>query len=996
MGYSRSALPAIGWSLTTKTCDHNPATMSTYGMDSHDLTLLACCVEVEPWDLAVVRLRGRDGCGGSSRTRSWPGLCGAAAGDSSVPLVATVRHREGQCVVIPRESVSEFVRRQQHDAGAALTSQGSGSGDEAEEEASWAALRLPTAGPVGAVFSIIAAAGLEALVLAAPLIGKPRVLVRTISLVAVASALVAMGFAVGPATRLCPAPPPGLGRKNEEVDTSAVASAGVWTRAEPDEVYDEGNRIDDMWPGGHAPPYAVRFDSGTGIFVDIRIPTSSDASSARSLEASCAGICRPHLDGSAARRHGVVGLQPRAPGEPRLDEDMASWEQLASGNSMTLELASPAGLRCGYWLFAGGLFARVVGPPLGEGLAGHYCCKDVAQLRRLRGDAVDIELRTQYEAILGKVERPGLLRVLRSSSTPAAVGTLLYDAVSLEEGSIEVDVEVGLVVHRFPGGAEQRWRIVRMVDDPFTPTGRPPMESDVTVIGVQSSDGCHNSSRASTTWSVDPPQMNGTVDNAGKVPDRSKAERGQKDQRQDFSRSPSLILFDNVPRVARGPAHNRSVSSYEKVLRNKDASSSRSRSKQKDQENGKRRKDSRSHSAKERKERERSRSRSRSRRREREMKKEKDRARDRGREKHNRETYHERDRAKGREREKDWDRDKKHNREKDKEKGNGADSERRRRNDNRSRSGCRDDEKRRRKSCSRSRRPEINRSCPCTRSRDREREKERPRLWSRDREREKERPRSRSRDREREREKEREKEKAKARQSRSRSPKGKSSRGGFDQREPQEDGVAIAAASTLTLAIKQQPSPMQLLDLPATASGYATLTPEVEAFISQNPVEPHAAQRLRSLPPDMQRLVIERGSLFGARDPSAVLLSRVRDAMVGGVQGMGLGIPAPPPMNILGMHPGVETLISRYSLDARCAQMLRSLNPDKQALAAELPVHEARNPSAFVMAQLQLPHFTRAVPQSVLSLLGAPPGHPQLTAPQVAQSNQQTSMFQVV
>merc|ERR1712008_87087 len=134
-------------------------------------------------------------------------------------------------------------------------------------------------------------------------------------------------------------------------------------------------------------------------------------------------------------------------------------------------------------------------------------------------------------------------------------------------------------------------------------------------------------------------------------------------------------------------------------------------------------------------------------------------------------------------------------------------------------------------------------------------------------------------------------------------------------------------------------------------------TPEVEAFLTQNPVEPHAAARLRSLPPEMQRLVIERGSLQGARDPSAVLISRVRDATIGSVHSMGLGIPAPPRGGMVGIHHGIEMLITRFSLDARCAQMLRMLPRDKQALAAELPVHEARNPSAFVMAQLQLPHF---------------------------------------
>lgn len=148
---------------------------------------------------------------------------------------------------------------------------------------------------------------------------------------------------------------------------------------------------------------------------------------------------------------------------------------------------------------------------------------------------------------------------------------------------------------------------------------------------------------------------------------------------------------------------------------------------------------------------------------------------------------------------------------------------------------------------------------------------------------------------------------------------------------------------------------------------------EVEAFLSVNPVESHAAQRLRALPPDKQKSVIERGSLLGARDPSAVLVSRIRDAVLTAGSLMGMGMAAPAMLaNAYGSgHAGVEALIARHNLDAKCAVVLRSLPPEKQALAAEMPVTGARNPSAFVMAQLSLPRFG-APSQSV----GAPPAPP--------------------
>merc|ERR1712232_1522110 len=85
---------------------------------------------------------------------------------------------------------------------------------------------------------------------------------------------------------------------------------------------------------------------------------------------------------------------------------------------------------------------------------------------------------------------------------------------------------------------------------------------------------------------------------------------------------------------------------------------------------------------------------------------------------------------------------------------------------------------------------------------------------------------------------------------------------------------------------------------------------------------------------------------------SAVLNSRIQDAIAGtGCAGTALSMP--PPIAGPGRYLGIEGLITRYNLDASCANMLRNLPPHMQAMAADLPVHEARNPSAFVMAQLR-------------------------------------------
>ncbi|CAE8705033.1 unnamed protein product, partial [Polarella glacialis] len=54
--------------------------------------------------------------------------------------------------------------------------------------------------------------------------------------------------------------------------------------------------------------------------------------------------------------------------------------------------------------------------------------------------------------------------------------------------------------------------------------------------------------------------------------------------------------------------------------------------------------------------------------------------------------------------------------------------------------------------------------------------------------------------------------------------------------------------------------------------------PEVEAFLAQYPqIQPHAAARLRALPRDAQMQVLMLGGLGKARDPTAMLLGRIRN-----------------------------------------------------------------------------------------------------------------------
>merc|ERR1719387_491837 len=52
----------------------------------------------------------------------------------------------------------------------------------------------------------------------------------------------------------------------------------------------------------------------------------------------------------------------------------------------------------------------------------------------------------------------------------------------------------------------------------------------------------------------------------------------------------------------------------------------------------------------------------------------------------------------------------------------------------------------------------------------------------------------------------------------------------------------------------------------------------VERFLAVERIEPHAAARLRRTPKHVQDAVVARGSLSGTRDPTAVLMTRIKEA----------------------------------------------------------------------------------------------------------------------
>ncbi|CAK0803185.1 unnamed protein product [Prorocentrum cordatum] len=72
---------------------------------------------------------------------------------------------------------------------------------------------------------------------------------------------------------------------------------------------------------------------------------------------------------------------------------------------------------------------------------------------------------------------------------------------------------------------------------------------------------------------------------------------------------------------------------------------------------------------------------------------------------------------------------------------------------------------------------------------------------------------------------------------------------------------------------------------PGAASSQMGMPPaggdSVADFLSMSNVSAEAAQRMRQLAPHLQQVVLKRGPLHDARNPTAVLLARIRDAELG-------------------------------------------------------------------------------------------------------------------
>lgn len=118
----------------------------------------------------------------------------------------------------------------------------------------------------------------------------------------------------------------------------------------------------------------------------------------------------------------------------------------------------------------------------------------------------------------------------------------------------------------------------------------------------------------------------------------------------------------------------------------------------------------------------------------------------------------------------------------------------------------------------------------------------------------------------------------------------------------------------------------------------------IDLFCLKNKLDASAAAKLRTLPLDLQRQVMDRGDLLDARNPNAVLMGRIRDAERGGSQ----------PAQSFTSNPSVEEFIRENRIDPSAGDKLRALSEDIQRKVMERGnLTDARNPNAMLMGRIK-------------------------------------------
>jgi hypothetical protein len=306
-----------------------------------------------------------------------------------------------------------------------------------------------------------------------------------------AIAMVASGAIVCPSSRLCPPFPLPADEVIPLPRTLPAAPkhyVGLWSLRSREQPI---GTIVDNHPENDCPLW---LQTRCGVYVDVRLPAPSNGIS--EVE-TFAGYCQVEENGdgnSIAVWHRILDFQPPT-GKPDCGRNVFEdggqrlleyghprnhykeiWQRLDPGTKIVaLELLPKDGLNCqaGYWVFSGDWFVRAVGLKRGTGLVASQCAPSLSAVREYHGtEKIDKELADCWESVYGRMTRHGLLERWGEGKSSG----VFLDATF---GGISVQKENGLVVVKaeawetsdvkHPVRSEERWRILEMDFDPFSP-----------------------------------------------------------------------------------------------------------------------------------------------------------------------------------------------------------------------------------------------------------------------------------------------------------------------------------------------------------------------------------------------------------------------------------------------------------------------------------------------------------------------------------------------
>eukprot|EP00927_Polykrikos_kofoidii_P040349 TRINITY_DN34511_c0_g1_i1.p1 TRINITY_DN34511_c0_g1~~TRINITY_DN34511_c0_g1_i1.p1 ORF type:complete len:408 (-),score=62.88 TRINITY_DN34511_c0_g1_i1:227-1450(-) len=138
---------------------------------------------------------------------------------------------------------------------------------------------------------------------------------------------------------------------------------------------------------------------------------------------------------------------------------------------------------------------------------------------------------------------------------------------------------------------------------------------------------------------------------------------------------------------------------------------------------------------------------------------------------------------------------------------------------------------------------------------------------------------------------------------------------------------------------------------------------EVEAFLRASAVEERAATQLRASSADVQRSVLRRGALAGTRDPTAVLISRIRNAEEG----------LKPVMDADKASEVVERFLAAECVEPHAAARLRKTSKKVQdSVVSRGSLSGTRDPTAVLMSRIR--DAEKEMPPEVASTPGGAQG----------------------